>query len=47
MKRVIQQRLANPLATQILDGRLESGSSIEIDWKDDDFTFSPLNAANR
>jgi ATP-dependent Clp protease ATP-binding subunit ClpB len=43
LKRVIQQRLANPLATAILQGRLgqERGNSVEIDWNGREFTFTP------
>ena len=52
LKRVIQQRLANPLATALLDGRLASGSGtnlgsgqnsrVTIDWDGDEYTFSPI-----
>ncbi len=50
LKRIIQQRLANPLATALLDGRLANGSGtavgsgqnsrVTIDWDGDEFTFS-------
>ena len=43
MKRVIQQRLANPLATALLDGHLAAApgqsARVTIDWDGDDFTF--------
>ena len=39
LKRIIQQRLANPLATALLDGRVSGGNEIEIDWNGDEFTF--------
>ena len=51
LKRIIQQRLANPLATALLDGRINSGNGtapgsgqntrLTIDWDGDEFTFSP------
>ncbi len=47
LKRIIQQRLANPLATALLDGRLGTGSGssqparVLIDWDGDEFTFEP------
>jgi ATP-dependent Clp protease ATP-binding subunit ClpB len=39
LKRVIQQRLANPLATALLAGQVVSGSTVEIDWDGNEFTF--------
>jgi ATP-dependent Clp protease ATP-binding subunit ClpB len=39
LKRLIQHRLANPLATALLDGRVASGSTVEIDWDGHEFTF--------
>ena len=39
LKRIIQQRLANPLATSLLDGRIASGHKLVIDWNGDEFTF--------
>ncbi|WP_435010060.1 ATP-dependent chaperone ClpB [Tundrisphaera lichenicola] len=41
LKRVIQQRLANPLSSSLLEGRFPPGSSISIDWDGDEFTFQP------
>jgi ATP-dependent Clp protease ATP-binding subunit ClpB len=41
LKRVIQQRLQNPLATEILKGSVLEGSQIRIDFRDGDFTFEP------
>ena len=38
---MIQQRLANPLASALLDGRFGRGSVVEIDWDGDEFTFTP------
>ncbi len=39
LKRIIQQRLANPLASALLDGRLANGHEVEVDWDGDEFTF--------
>ena len=39
LKRSIQQRLQNPLATEILRGEVTAGSGIEIDYRDGEFTF--------
>ena len=46
LKRIIQQRLANPLATALLDGRIQAAATgqptgLTIDWDGDDFTFHP------
>ena len=40
LKRVIQQRLANPLATALLEQRINPGDTVEIDWNGSDFTFT-------
>ena len=55
LKRIIQQRLANPLATALLDGRLAAStgasggsnppSRVTIDWNGDEFTFEPTTEA--
>jgi ATP-dependent Clp protease ATP-binding subunit ClpB len=42
LKRIIQQRLANSLATGLLDGSISSGSEVLIDWNDYEFTFTPV-----
>jgi ATP-dependent Clp protease ATP-binding subunit ClpB len=39
LKRIIQQRLSNPLASALLDGSIVSGGEVEIDWNGDEFTF--------
>ncbi len=44
LKRSIQQRLQNPLATEILRGELTAGSGIEIDHRDGAFTFERRDA---
>ncbi|MDR3638260.1 MAG: ATP-dependent chaperone ClpB [Isosphaeraceae bacterium] len=45
LKRVIQQRLANPLATALLTERSPEGTTIAIGWDGTNFTFTPLHAA--
>ena len=40
LKRIIQQRLANSLATALLEGRISNGSAVEIDWDGGEFTFN-------
>jgi ATP-dependent Clp protease ATP-binding subunit ClpB len=45
LKRIIQQRIQNPLATQILKGSFPEGSRIRIDWSDDEFTFERTDAS--
>ena len=40
LKRIIQQRLANPLATSLLEqGGVKPGTVVEIGWNGDEFTF--------
>jgi ATP-dependent Clp protease ATP-binding subunit ClpB len=39
LKRVIQQRLENPLATELLAGKFTDGDTIKIDAKQHSFTF--------
>lgn len=39
LKRVIQQRLQNSLATEILKGSLVPGSGVKIDFRNGDFVF--------
>ncbi len=45
LKRVIQQRLQNPLATELLKGEFPEGSTIKIDYVDDGFTFGVVHEA--
>ncbi|HKJ22750.1 MAG TPA: AAA family ATPase, partial [Gammaproteobacteria bacterium] len=40
LKRVIQQRLENPLAEAILEGRFGPGDRIRVDMQDDELTFT-------
>jgi ATP-dependent Clp protease ATP-binding subunit ClpB len=39
LKRIIQQRLQNPLATELLKGELPDGARLRIDYDGDEFTF--------
>ena len=39
LKRVIQQRLQNPLATEILKGEFAPGSGLKIDCQNGEFIF--------
>ena len=45
LKRVIQQRLENPLAAEILKGEFPEGSVVRIDFRDGEFTFERLDHA--
>jgi ATP-dependent Clp protease ATP-binding subunit ClpB len=42
LKRVIQQRLQNPLATELLRGRIPDHGGVRIDYDGEQFTFEPL-----
>ncbi len=42
LKRVIQQRIQNPLATEILKGRFGEGTTVRIDYRREEFTFERL-----
>ncbi|WP_165070903.1 ATP-dependent chaperone ClpB [Paludisphaera rhizosphaerae] len=44
LKRVIQQRLANPLAKALLDQRVNPADVVEIDYDGKNFTFTPTKA---
>jgi ATP-dependent Clp protease ATP-binding subunit ClpB len=46
LKRVIQHRLENPIASGILNGEYESGDTIEVDVIDGDLTFTNSNNSN-
>ncbi|MEZ6092811.1 MAG: ATP-dependent chaperone ClpB [Pirellulaceae bacterium] len=45
LKRVIQQRIANPLASELLKGELRRYRGIRIDFDGDAFRFVPLEQA--
>ncbi|MEX2560213.1 MAG: ATP-dependent chaperone ClpB, partial [Pirellulales bacterium] len=42
LKRVIQQRIQNPLATEILKGTLSAESGVRVDFRDGEFTFERI-----
>jgi ATP-dependent Clp protease ATP-binding subunit ClpB len=39
LKRVIQQQIQNPLASEILKGRFAEGATVRIDYRNDEFVF--------
>ena len=45
LKRVIQRKLQNPLATELLKGHFPEGSGIRVDLEDGEFIFHPLEVA--
>jgi ATP-dependent Clp protease ATP-binding subunit ClpB len=42
LKRVIQQQIQNPLASEILKGRFGEGVTIRLDYRDGEFTFERI-----
>jgi ATP-dependent Clp protease ATP-binding subunit ClpB len=46
LKRVIQQRLANRLASELLSNTIPESGTVEIGWDGTDFTFSQVEAAD-
>ncbi len=44
LKRVIQQRIANPLATALLEQKVKEGDLVEIDWNGTKFVITPRKA---
>ena len=40
LKRIIQQKVQNPLAAEILKGEFPEGSRVKIDFQGDEFTFA-------
>jgi ATP-dependent Clp protease ATP-binding subunit ClpB len=42
LKRVIQRRIVDPLATEILRGRIAQGGGVRVDFKGENFVFDPL-----
>lgn len=42
LKRTIQQKLADPLAVQILEGSIENGEHLLIDAIGDELTFTVI-----
>ncbi|HEY2411962.1 MAG TPA: ATP-dependent chaperone ClpB [Pirellulaceae bacterium] len=45
LKRVIQQRIQNPLATELLKGRIPDHGGVRVDSHNEQFTFTPLPPA--
>jgi len=45
LKRVIQQKIQNPLATEILRGRVSAGGTVRVDYRDGEFTFEAAGSA--
>ena len=46
LKRVIQQRLQNPLAVELLKHESMAGTRVRIDYVDGEFTFDHAAAAS-
>jgi ATP-dependent Clp protease ATP-binding subunit ClpB len=46
LKRVIQQELQNPLATELLKGGYPEGATIRIDYDGSDFAFQAIGGGN-
>ena len=44
LKRVIQQQIQNPLASEILKGRFGEGATVRVDFREDEFTFERVDA---
>ena len=44
LKRVIQQQIQNPLATELLKGHFPEGSVVKIDFRDGEFTYGKRRA---
>src|SRR5262249_48784001 len=42
LKRVIQNRLQNPIATELLKGHIPDHGGIRVDYKGEEFVFEPL-----
>jgi ATP-dependent Clp protease ATP-binding subunit ClpB len=42
LKRVIQRRIQNPLATELLKGHIAEGGRVRIDYVNDGFVFEPI-----
>jgi ATP-dependent Clp protease ATP-binding subunit ClpB len=46
LKRVFQQELQNPLASELLKGEFADGSTIRIDYEEAEFTFAAVGGGN-
>ncbi len=42
LKRVIQREIQNPLATELLKGKISEGGAVRIDFRDDQLVFEPV-----
>ncbi len=42
LKRVIQRRIQNPLATMLLKGHISEKTGVHVDYRDEEFVFEPL-----
>ena len=47
LKRVIQHRLANPLANALLEQKVREGDVVEVDFAGSEFTFNPVCSADK
>jgi ATP-dependent Clp protease ATP-binding subunit ClpB len=47
LKRVIQQQIQNPLASEILKGRFGEGTTVRIGYRDEAFTFECVEEGER
>jgi ATP-dependent Clp protease ATP-binding subunit ClpB len=45
LKRVIQQRIQNPLASELLKGRIAEHGGVRVDYRGEQFSFEPLPPA--
>ncbi|HEY1535298.1 MAG TPA: hypothetical protein VGF76_14825, partial [Polyangiaceae bacterium] len=45
LKRVIQNRIQNPLATELLKGEFPPHSIVRVDHRDDEFVFERIDPA--
>jgi ATP-dependent Clp protease ATP-binding subunit ClpB len=43
LKRVIQQQIQNPLATEILRGTFSEGTTVRVDYRDGEFVFERID----
>ncbi len=43
LKRVIQRRIQNPLATELLKGNITEGGKVRIDFVNENFVFEPVS----
>jgi ATP-dependent Clp protease ATP-binding subunit ClpB len=45
LKRAIQRLVLNPLAKQILEGKIQSGSKVRVDYAEGEFRFEAFESA--